>query len=506
MSGGAARLLFPAIRWVDGAGFAPAEDGIAAGLRMGAGGFIIFGGEAGAVRALTTRLRGESAHPILIGADLERGAGQQFDGATRLPPLAAVGHVDDLEATRRCGALTAREALALGVDWVYGPVADLDVEPRNPIIGTRSFGARPGRAARHVRAWVEGCQDEGALACVKHFPGHGRTVTDSHAELPEVTAAGDVVRADMETFAAGISAGVASVMTAHVSFPALDPSGRPATLSPVILGEVLRGELGFGGLIVTDAMMMQGVVDAAAREGGGSAAAADPGALAAVRAIAAGCDASLYPEDPAAVLEALGVALGDGSLDAGRVHESVARIDAAAGAASAARERVQRSGQGWGVRSDAEWALDLARRSLVPLAGSATLRGEAVSVIDVDDDLGGPYPPPARAALPDRLRAAGPQVDHRSAPSEGGAETEHDGDRVIAVYADIRAWKGRPGLSDDAVAAVRAELSWTPDALVVLFGHPRLAGALDAGRMLAAWGGESIMQQAVAAEMAGPSA
>ena len=182
------RLLFPAIRWDPLRGYEAARDVIERGLALGAGGFILFGGTADAAAALTTELQQRSAHPLLLGADLERGAGQQFSGATPLPPAAALGAIDDPAMTRNAGALTAREARAIGINWIYAPVADVDVEPANPIVGTRAFGSDPERVATHVHAWIQGCHDGGALACAKHFPGHGRTLGDSHAMLPVVHA------------------------------------------------------------------------------------------------------------------------------------------------------------------------------------------------------------------------------------------------------------------------------------------------------------------------------
>src|SRR5690606_19090652 len=252
---------------------------------------------------------------LLIGADLERGAGQQFRGATPLPPATALAELDDLEVTRRAGELTAQEARALGVNWVYAPVADLDLEPRNPIVGTRSFGSDPARAAAHVTAWIEGCHAGGALSCAKHFPGHGRTVADSHAQLPVVMTGRQGLEKDLAPFRAAVRAGVDSVMTAHVAFPALDASGTPATLSEPIVQGLLRGELGFDGAVATDALIMEGVL-----EGGGGAESA------AVRAVAAGCDALLYPEDPAAVASALDAALG-GRLPRARVEAAASRIE-----------------------------------------------------------------------------------------------------------------------------------------------------------------------------------
>ena len=176
----AARLIFPAIRWRDPEGFAHEWGPIREALELGVGGFIIFGGTAEAVSALTTQLRREAGQPLLLAADLERGAGQQFDGLTQFPPPRALAAFDRLEVTRWAGAVTAYEARGVGVNWVFAPVADLDLLPDNPIIQTRAFGAEPEGVARQVAAWVEGCQSTGALACAKHYPGHARTTADSH--------------------------------------------------------------------------------------------------------------------------------------------------------------------------------------------------------------------------------------------------------------------------------------------------------------------------------------
>ena len=462
----AARLLFPAIRWDAEKGFEPASSGIDEALDLGVGGFIIFGGTAPAVRTLTAELHRRSKHPLLIGADLERGAGQQFNGATPLPPLAAIGSLADLDVTRRAGELTAREARALGVTWVYAPDADVDVEPRNPIIGTRSFGSKPAEVSRHVQAWIVGCHQGGALACVKHFPGHGRTTADSHAELPVVEADRSTVMKDLEPFQAAIQAGVDSVMSAHISFPALDPSGTAATLSAPILTDLLRHQLGFHGLVVTDALIMKGVLDAGAGE-----------ASAVVAAVQAGCDALLYPTDLQLVHSALQRALSsDGVRD--RIAQASQRIDTAA-------RRVGRGGSGdYGGAGDRAFALDVAQRAVHIVRGNPQL-GKSVNIITVDDDLGGPYPPPPRTHFEQTLKELGCTVN-------ANADTT-----VVAVYADIRAWKGRPGLSAAAQARVR-ELTGQGAALIVLFGHPRLAGELVGDNVVCAWGGEMLMQQAAA--------
>jgi beta-glucosidase len=470
-----ARLLFPALRWHPERGFDHEVPRIETALSLGVGGFVLFGGEAAAVRELVAELQLRSPHPLLVAADLERGAGQQFRGATPLPPLGALGALADEELTRRAGALTGREALALGVNWVLAPVADLANEPRNPIVGTRSFGADPEPVAAHVAAWVEGCAAAGALTCVKHFPGHGRTTTDSHAELPLVAADAATLELELAPFLAGIRAGADAVMTAHVAYPALDPAAVPATLSAPIVSGLLRERLGFRGLIATDALNMAGVLGA-----GGEPAAA-------LRAVLAGCDAILYPDELEAVAAQLAAACDDEAV-AERVAASAARIAAAAARVpTAPRGAVGRAG-------DVRWADAVAQRALVPVRGRAA-PAAAFELLTVDDDLGGPFPAPSRAVLPAALRDAG------FAPREVDA-LSGTLPAVVAVYADIRAWKGRPGLSAEARETLRRALTVQPDALVLLCAHPRLAAEVPGTTLVSAWGGEPLMQRAAAAWLA----
>lgn len=475
----AGRVVVPAIRWDPEGGFAAAAETIEAARALGVGGFIVFGGPAAEVRTLVADLQVRSPAPLLIGADLERGAGQQFHGATALPPAAALGALDDVATTRRAGEVTGREARALGVNWVYAPVADLDVEPANPIVGSRAYGADPARVAAHVTAWVEGCQAAGALACVKHFPGHGRTTADSHLELPAVAAPRAALEADLTPFRAAVSAGVASVMTAHVAYPALDPRADPATLSPAIVADLLRQGLGFSGLVVTDALVMAGAQGATAGDE----------ARAAVLALAAGCDVILCPSDPAAVVAAIECA-PEQALPRPRLAEAVARVDAAAARVSG------RPGGDWGRAEDRDWALATATAALRVARGRPEIAGTEVDVLTVDDDAGGPFPPPPRTALPAALAAAGMRVRESVA-------IVPDRPAIVAVYADIRGWKGRPGLSAAARERVRQAVAARPGASVILFGHPRLAGEVPGTAVLVAWGGEPIMQEAVGRWLAG---
>lgn len=469
----AGRILLPAVRWDAEHGFHRAWDELKRALDLGVGGFIIFGGEAAAVRDLTEELQRRAPHPLLFASDLERGAGQQFRGATPLPPAAAIGWLGEAETARRAGEVTAREARAVGVNWIYAPVADVDLEPQNPIIGTRAFGTDPARVAELVAAWVQGCRDGGALSCAKHFPGHGRTVGDSHIERPAVSADRALLEEDLVPFRAAVGAGVDALMTAHVSYAAFDPSGAPATLSAAVLGDLLRRDMGFDGMVVTDALIMEGFSESLSE------------ARAAVTAVAAGCDALLYPQDAAAIVRELEAALSDGRLSAERLREAQTRV------ARAADQVAGPSAGQWGREEDRRWALETAVRTLRVMRGDPRLPDGRVELIEVEDDLGGPWPPYPRVALPAALQRAGVEI---------GA----GGEPLVVVYSDIRAWKGRPGLSPAARERVRQVTEAAPDATVLLFSHPRLAEELPTARhLLATWGGEALMQEAAVSWLVG---
>lgn len=275
-----ARLVVPALRL-------PADD-LDPFLRLaarGIGGFCVFGGDL-SLGGLLARLQAEAPHPLLFASDLEDGAGQQVKGLTRHPPAVAL----DPEAAELAGARTAVEARLLGLTMAFAPVCDVPSVPRNPIIQGRAFEdplAGPPRFVRGARAF-------GLRTCAKHFPGHGGTSADSHDALPVVDAdAATWRRRDLPPFQACIDAGVDAVMTAHVACPALTGSPTlPATLSRAVMTDLLRKEMGFSGLAVTDALLMEGV------RGGRSE------AEAALLALEAGCDALLVPQDVEGVLAA----------------------------------------------------------------------------------------------------------------------------------------------------------------------------------------------------------
>jgi beta-N-acetylhexosaminidase len=280
------------------------------------GGYHAYGGDPASLAYGVNRMQGLAKTPLLITADLEGGAGHEFDGATRLPRAMALAATGSEELAYQAGKITAVEGRALGVGMNFYPVADVNNNPRNPIINIRSFGEDPAAVAKLVRAYVRGAQEGGQLATAKHFPGHGDTGQDSHLELAVVDVKRERLdKVELPPFQAAIKEGVAAVMTAHVYVPQLEPDvAAPATLSQVVTTGLLRQELGFKGLIVTDALTMQGVAAAYAPED------------IAVRAVQAGADILLIPASVERTVQGLKAAVQAGEISTARIEASVRRI------------------------------------------------------------------------------------------------------------------------------------------------------------------------------------
>ena len=285
-------------------------------VRHKVGGLILFGGEAMETASLVNHFQKLARLPLLLASDFERGTGNQITGATLFPPLMAVGAAGSEELAYDMGRITALEGRALGIHMTYAPVVDVNINPDNPIINVRAIGEDPALVGRLARAFILGCQEHGMIATAKHFPGHGDTSQDSHSLLPTIAAdRARLDRVELAPYKDAVAAGVGAVMTAHLSVPALDPTpGLPATLSEPILGGILRRELGFQGLIVTDAMEMGGVTTRFGTED------------ASLKAILAGVDLLLLPPEPAKVAASLVSAVRAGTLPLARVDEAVRRI------------------------------------------------------------------------------------------------------------------------------------------------------------------------------------
>jgi beta-N-acetylhexosaminidase len=298
---------------------------VAERLRGGLAGVCLYGENVASreqLAALVAEIR--AAKPdALVAIDEEGGdvTRLHYVEGSPYPGAALLGRLDDVVLTASVGAAVATELRGIGVDLNLAPVADVNSDPRNPVIGVRSFGADPALAARHVATFTTAHERAGVATSVKHFPGHGDTAADSHLALPVVDVALGVLRErDLPPFRAAIEAGARTVMTSHIMLPQVDPSG-PATFSSRILGDLLRGELGFDGVIISDALDMAGAAEFPSPDGETGIPAA------AARALAAGCDLlCLGTGGSPAQLDAIADAVA--GVDPGRLADASARVAA----------------------------------------------------------------------------------------------------------------------------------------------------------------------------------
>ncbi len=478
---------------------------------------------------LTRRLQDMSRVPLLVSADLEAGPGMRLVDTTYWPWAMAVGATGNPEVARREGEIVAEEARAVGINQIYAPVADVNDNPDNPVINVRSFGEDPQDVARFVTAFVEGVQSRGVIATVKHFPGHGNTWTDSHRSLPVSEATRERLdRVELVPFRAAIAAGVWSVMTEHMALPNIDPTPAPprpggekenpytrnpadvtqggtipASLSEKITGGLLRGDLGFRGLVVTDALEMGGIVDHY-----------DAGE-AAVRAILAGADQAVKSPDTDAAIAGVRRAVLDGRISRERLDQSVARILAAKERVGAPRPDLDRI---FGVvdaprhRAVAE---EIARRSLtllreeagvLPLAPGRRVLLVAItdSAAHAGDDLAGALQPKVSASL-ERVT-----LDARSTPADGQTvlDAAARADVVlIALFVRFQSGRGTIALPEIGAQTARVLVAGRVPVIVLSFGSPYLVADLpDMKTCLLAWGGQSDSQVAAARALLGEAA
>jgi beta-glucosidase-like glycosyl hydrolase/CubicO group peptidase (beta-lactamase class C family) len=444
-----------------------------------------------------------------VGADFERGTAMRLQEGTSFPEAMAVAATGHAEDAYLMGRITALEARACGVPWIFAPVCDVNSNPANPIINIRSFGENPERVAACATAFLRGVEESGALATAKHFPGHGDTDIDSHMSLPTVSA--DRARLDkveLAPFREAIQAGVSSVMTGHLAVPALEPEANlPATLSRRIVTGVLREEMGFAGLVVTDDLDMGGVT-----------AQYSPGEVA-VRSILAGSDVLLSPPQPDAALAALREAAESGRLPAARVDDAVLRIlrakarlglhqsktvDLEALAASFARPEYARAAQ---QIADRGVTLLRDQAKLLPLDATKHLRALLVAVAGDPDRM------PAEA-LENELRRhvddlQTARCDTRYSPAEAlklPAAESYDV-MIVALVARYADRKGSVSLPAGQVAAVRGLLASGKPVVVVCIGNPYLIGQFpEAGTWLAVFGVSDVAQRAAGRALFGETA
>ena len=305
------------------------------------GGVLMSLGSPIEVAAKVNYLQSLAKVPLLVSSDLEPGLGRLEGGvfapnlmrggsATVLPSAMAIGATGREENAYEAGRITGREARAIGIHLAFAPTADVNNNPANPVINVRSFGEDPQTVARLTSAFVRGVQEEGTAATIKHFPGHGDTDTDSHNALPVVRSdRARLSEVELVPFRAAIGAGVAAVMSAHIALPAVEGDSTPATLAPRIMTGLLQDSLGFKGLVVTDALSMQGIGKGYDDE------------RAAVLSLAAGSDVLDKPNDPRKAIDAVMAAIARGELTQERIDRSVRKLlELKARTAAAARPLV----------------------------------------------------------------------------------------------------------------------------------------------------------------------
>ena len=267
------------------------------------------------------QLQQDSAFPLIFAADFERGLGMRLNGTTSFPHAMAFGATNNVEYARESGRITAQEARAIGVQWNWFPDADVNSNPANPIINTRSFGEDPKEVGAMAAAYIEGAHEFGMLVTAKHFPGHGDTDTDSHLAVPHVNAdQGHLESVELPPFQTAIKAGVDAILVAHIVVPALDPDpNHVATISPAIVTDLLQKQMGFKGLVITDALDMNGLTKLyqPGPKGAGRAA---------VDAVKAGNDMLLIPSDLDGSYHGLLEAVRSGEIPESRIDESVLKI------------------------------------------------------------------------------------------------------------------------------------------------------------------------------------
>ena len=271
---------------------------------------------------VTNQLQKDSEFPLIFGADFEHGLGMRLYGATDFPHAMAFGAANNVDFARQSGRITAQEARAIGVQWNWFPDTDVNSNPANPIINTRSFGEDPKLVGGMAVAYIQGAHEYGMMTTAKHFPGHGDTESDSHVFVPVVK--GDAAHLDtieLPPFRAAIQAGVDAVMVAHVLVPALDSNpNQVATISPAIVTGLLQEKMGFHGLVVTDALDMRGLRQSSTQEGSEAA------AWAAVESVKAGNDVLLLPFDLDGAYNGLLRAVRSGEISESRIDQSVLKI------------------------------------------------------------------------------------------------------------------------------------------------------------------------------------
>jgi beta-N-acetylhexosaminidase len=456
--------------------------------------------------AITNELQQHAKVPLLVGADFERGTGMRLDEGTSFPSAMAIAATGDPNLAYAAGKTIAIEARAAGVQWIFAPDADVNNNPDNPIINFRSFGEDPKSVAEYVAQFVRGVEENGALACAKHFPGHGNVSVDSHLALAVV--AGDrreLENTELVPFRAAIAAGVGSIMPGHLAVPALEPdTNLPATLSRKILTGVLSDQMKFRGLIVTDSLEMGGVTSLY-----------PPGEVA-VRAVEAGADVLLMPPVPDAAMAGLEEAVRSGRLSLKRIDASVRRILEAKARLGLSRNRlvdVPRLNEKFALPEYEAQAQAIADRSvtllrdaprLLPLDSTRPLRVLLLSLsADPDPSPGEVLTSEIRSRV-DSLIVLRADTQFASVSNLKLPPPDSYDVAIAALFVRVTDRKGHVGFPDDQRDFVNQLLAAGKPTVMVAFGSPYLIERFpNAKTWLADFSTNDVSQRAAARALFG---
>ena len=451
-------------------------------LKRGVGGVILLGGSAAELQKRTRQLQSWSDQPLLLCADVEEGVGQRFEGASWLVPPLALGRLHQrepqraLELAKRYGRCTGEQARRCGLNWVLAPVCDINNNPANPVINVRAWGEDPASASALALAFHRGLASTGVLSCAKHFPGHGDTSSDSHLDLPVLLHDEERLnQVELAPFRTLIDGGVDSIMTAHLLLPQLDPK-RPATLSGAVLTNLLRQNLGFNGLVVTDALVMEAITG---RVGP---------AEAAIQAFEAGADLILMPADADAAIRGISQAIAQGRIPIQRLHQALQRRREALNRTSA-MSTMQNTPELMVCPEDRALEQELVRTTLELRSGGGLSAGQGINLIRVD----GVWPCPALSGhapaltQPQRLGLQ-PLLVHPHALSpwqpdpEAPLALEHIGEGPVLLQLFLRGnpFRGQRDQQEPWRAAVQQLQRHHRLAGLVVYGCPYLWDELNA--------------------------
>ncbi|HUR99225.1 MAG TPA: glycoside hydrolase family 3 N-terminal domain-containing protein [Pyrinomonadaceae bacterium] len=493
------------------------------------GGVIFFGAPIYETAHLANRMQELADVPLLMSLDAETGIGMRFEDATNFPWAMAVTATGNADYARRIGVVTGREARAIGIQHVYAPVFDVNNNAANPVINVRSFGEAPEDVAKFGTAFAEGIQSQRVIATAKHFPGHGDTAVDSHRGLPII----DYSRARLEQtelmpFRRAVQSGIGAVMIAHIALPQIDgeeikplktfiqgdaevgaeivnqTATIPATLSAKVQTDLLRNDMGFKGLIVSDAMSMSGLTIYFTQEEAG------------VRAFLAGTDILEKPADVDAMLRGLKAAVGSGRIPMSRLDESVRRQLAWKHELGLFKERTTPLDQIDRIVSNADTLAltdEIANKAITLVRDGGDLpidRSKKIAVIGISNgfDGGGVMGPLTGALRSNGLRFSAAYLQENSLQEQTAAARKAVAEAdvvVVGLYGRVRSGaKNSVGVPENGAAILREAVAANKKVIGISFGNPYILGAFpEMKTYIVAYGDMPSLQRAAARSILG---